>query len=247
MSVRKVPPNYLVGTGRYAFKRELPLANPHFSVDFESFIERDFLILADFDRDVAHVDGQPVKLFWRDERGRTHDYTPDFLVTFLPSGKQFPPYQPSKMKPWLVETKDAQTLREKWSELRPRFRAATQYAHRQGWTFHLLTERRVRTVRLDNARLLLPTMGGEPAGNADLSQNLLLQTLTNHGGLSARNLLDAACTDPAERTRLLPQLWSLVAWRIIGTNLDLPLSMNSPLWLPEHAPRQSKRLYCPCL
>ena len=247
MSIRKIPPNYLVGTGRYAFKRRLPLADPHFSVDFESPIERDFLTLADFDRDVALVDGQPVRISWSDERGRTRHYTPDFLVTFLPPDEQFSPCQPAKMKPWLVETKDTQTLREKWREFRPRFRAAAQYARLQGWTFHLVTERRVRTTRLDNAKLLLPVMGSEPPKQGEPCRNALLQTLADRGGISAQNLLDAVCADSVERGRLLPQLWNLVAWRIIGTDLDLPLSMNSFLWLPEHAPRRGARLYCPCL
>ena len=230
MPVRKIPPNALYFTGRQALKRL------KHSVAFESFLERDFLTLLDFDRDVAAVEEQPVRIDWQDAKGRSHRYTPDFLVTFLPSRDQLPAWQRSKRKPWLVEVKPEAVLKEDWSKLRPKFRAAIRFAREKGWTFHIMTERRIRTVRLDNARFLLPAMM-LPYNKQRCEA--LLKVLENCGELTAAQLLAATCQDPINQAMSLSMLWSLVAWRNIGADLSRPLNMNTLLWLPEYMPRMA--------
>jgi hypothetical protein len=49
-------------------------------VGFESWLERDHLMLMDFDQAVRAVSSQPFWLHWRDERGRARRHAPDFFA-----------------------------------------------------------------------------------------------------------------------------------------------------------------------
>jgi len=47
---------------------------------FESSLERDFLLLLDFDPEVVLYEEQPVTINYHDDQGRRRRYTPDVLV-----------------------------------------------------------------------------------------------------------------------------------------------------------------------
>jgi hypothetical protein len=49
---------------------------------FESSLERDFLLLLDFNPDVEFFEEQPVKIVYHDAKGRRRTYTPDVLVRY---------------------------------------------------------------------------------------------------------------------------------------------------------------------
>lgn len=49
-------------------------------VGFESWLERDHLMLMDFDPGVRAVSSQPFWLRWRDERGKVRRHVPDFFL-----------------------------------------------------------------------------------------------------------------------------------------------------------------------
>jgi hypothetical protein len=49
-------------------------------VGFESWLERDHLMLMDFDPDVVAVSSQPFWLRWSDEKGRSRRHAPDFFA-----------------------------------------------------------------------------------------------------------------------------------------------------------------------
>ena len=49
-------------------------------VGFESWLERDHLMLMDFDPDVLAVSSQPFWLRWRDSEGRSRRHAPDFFA-----------------------------------------------------------------------------------------------------------------------------------------------------------------------
>ena len=64
MPVRKVPKNYRSLTGLVPHTRTSSMTA------FESSLERDFLLLLDFDPEVAFYDEQPVTLVSQDAQGR---------------------------------------------------------------------------------------------------------------------------------------------------------------------------------
>ena len=81
---------------------------------FESTLERDFLLLLDFDPDVEFFEEQPVKIIYHDAHGQRRTYTPDVLVRYRPHR-----FQARHTKPVLCEVKYRDDLRQHWVEYRP--------------------------------------------------------------------------------------------------------------------------------
>src|SRR2546426_7711862 len=145
MPVRIVPKNYRNLTGLVANSRTQSMSA------FESTLERDFLLLLDFDPDVEGYEEQPVTITYHDETGRRRTYTPDILVRYRTEHLEV-----RRSKPHLCEVKYRDDLRQHWTVYRPKFRAAQRYARQQGWRFRLVTEQHVRTPYLDNVKFLGP-------------------------------------------------------------------------------------------
>jgi len=190
---------------------------------FESSLERDFLLLLDFDPDVEFFEEQPVKIIYHDAKGRRRTYTPDVLVRYRTA-----PPQARHTKPLLCEVKYRDDLRQHWVEYRPKFRAAQRYARQQDWRFHVVTERHVRTPYLENVKFLR-SYRTLPVNDSYRTQ--LLSTLATLEATNPASLLAAVCQDRWQQAQLLPILWQLVATRQIGTDLEQQLTMQSCLWL----------------
>ncbi|MDX7776589.1 MULTISPECIES: TnsA endonuclease N-terminal domain-containing protein [Aeromonas] len=212
MPVRSIPKNYRNVTGVAAHSKAVG------KVMFESTLERDFLSLLEFDREVESFEVQPVRLNWQDDRERVRSYTPDVLVC----------YRNGSRRPVLWEVKYRDDLRANWLEYRPKFRAAARYARGRGWRFRLVTEREIRGVRLDNARFLLPVLRRGCPDDGDVSS--VLDGLRGSGSSTPAILLASLSPDTTERARLLPVLWYLVATGRVGTDLGEKLTMASRIW-----------------
>lgn len=212
MPVRKIPKSYQNVTGIAAHSKADGPAG------FESTLERDFLTLLEFDTKIDRFEVQPVTLDWIDSAGKPHQYTPDVLATVLGRRRQ-------KM---LYEVKYRAELREKWPELRPKFRAAIRFARVQGWLFKIMTEVEIRTPYLDNAKFLLPFQRQGPVEEAHMT--LLSERLDALRHTTPAELLAASFQDPWNQARLLPTLWYLISTRQIGINLSAKLTMASPIW-----------------
>lgn len=219
MPVRTIPKNYRSLTGL------VPNSRTQSMTAFESSLERDFLLLLDFDPDVEWYEEQPVKITYPDVRGRRRTYTPDVLIRYRPER-----VKKGRSKPDLCEVKYRDDLRQLWSEYRPKFRAAQRYARQQGWRFRLITERQVRTPYLENVKFL-QSYRTLPVNDAYRTQ--LLSTLATLEATDPASLLAAVFEDRWQQAQLLPMLWQLVATRQIGTDLEQPLTMQSGLWLQK--------------
>jgi hypothetical protein len=219
MPVRTVPKNSRSLTGL------VPNTRTQLMTAFESSLERDFLLLLDFDPDVEFFEEQPVKIVYHDANGRRRTYTPDVLVRYRTDR-----LQARYTKPLLCEVKYRDDLRQHWAEYRPKFRAAQRYARQQGWRSRLVTERRVRTPYLENVKFLRPY---RTLPVNDSYRTHLLSTLASVEATDPASLLAAVCQDRWQQAQLLPMLWQLVATRQIATALDQPLTMQSRLWLPK--------------
>jgi len=217
MPARKIPKNYRNVTGIAAAGKAEGAAG------FESTLERDFLTLLEFSPDVERFEVQPVTLSWHDGTGERR-YTPDALVHFRRTERTTPAVI-------LYEVKYRAELREKWEELRPKFRAAIRFARAQGWRFKLISEREIRTTYLDNARFLLPYVRQGPPPVADM--DLLDAMLRGRREANVEQLLQVACQDQWNRARLLPAAWYLVGTFHFGADLHSPLTMHSLLWIRQ--------------
>jgi len=180
------------------------------------------MLLAEFDSDVLSYEEQPVRIDYLSTDGQARHYTPDILVTYRQTSTST-----TLKPPLLVEIKYRHDLFENWRELKPKFRAARRYAKEQGWIFKIITEVEIRTPYLMNVKFLrqFRRRSINPA-DADL----LLRKVSDLQSTDPERLLSVLCPEACDRAQLLPALWQLIARRAIGTDLNQPLTMQSPIW-----------------
>lgn len=176
----------------------------------ESPLERDFVILTLFDPDVVEVEEQPVRVPLPGGRGRAAYYVPDFLVRRRMGGTS------------LVEVKPSQVLAAEGANLEPKFAAARGYAAGRRWSFEVWTEREIRTVRLDNAKFLLPYRSRA----TDPGLCLAVMRAVAVGAESVAGVV-AKAEGERERGRWLACLWHLLATGRLATDLGCALDMDS--------------------
>lgn len=186
---------------------------------FESSLERDWLICLDFDPDVELILEQPFTLHYEVE-GAALRYTPDVLVRYRERN--------GHAAVVVFEVKPRDELRSEFSKYRERFRQMMRHCREQGWRFKIVTEREIRSPYLSNAKFLrnyrnLPSQ--------TLYREQLLYSIRALGPTTPQALLAMAYLHEEKRMAALPELWRMVARREITAELDLPLTMNSTIWL----------------
>lgn len=203
--------------------RRIPLSRrPHIigfqplatgTVEHESALERDFVVLTSFLDPAASIISQPITLKFQDG-ARLRRYTPDFLV------------RRTLGKPRLIEVKYREDLRLQWDRLQPAFAAARSWAREQGALFHIATERKIRGPRLDNAKRLLPLrhapMDAEVAA-------LLLNTVRESEVPTFGSVLSSATVG---RRVGLSTLWMLISRQALRVDLSAPITLGTRLSLP---------------
>lgn len=212
---RRIGPGRRSNTGRAVVHGE--------SVPFESTLERDLLLILDFDPAVARVRAQPLRIHWADRAGRRRRYTPDFLVEHRAA------------PPLLCEVKHRADFWAEWPAAKPRYRAARLHARRHGMRFSVLTEVEIRGPYLDNVAFLRPYAG---RSRDRAAEEALLHTLAALGEATPQALLAAAYAADENRWAAIPSLWRLVAARAVEADLSVPLTMRSPL---RPAPAEGRR------
>ena len=130
-SGRRVPRNATRVTG------VLPVTKGIGDVEFESGLEEDFLTVLGFSHLVVWLKTQPCTIQWRDAEGHRRRFTPDVLACVAKAGW----WQGTQEV--LFEVKPHSVLKRQWSELRPRFKAATAYARERGWVFKIVTDQQL--------------------------------------------------------------------------------------------------------
>lgn len=217
--VRKIGPTRRSISGVYAFRGETP-------IPFESTLERDFLIKAEFALSVADVVAQPVAIPFVGSNGQTYTYTPDFLVYYRLGQKGFEDYP----HPLLVEVKPKTVWKRNRQDWKRKWRAAFRYAKDQGWDFRIFDESRIRDQAMENIRFLerYKRMVFPEAESAWLLDSL---HATNgapfHLAITRHFIGD-------ERAVGISHLWHLVAMRRLDCDISSPLGDFTELWIPTH-------------
>lgn len=212
MPVRKIPKNYRNITGVASRGKSIGKAM------FESGLERDFITLLEFNREVESFEVQPISIEWIDGNGKNRSYTPDTLAFYTSNSK----------KPTLFEVKYRSELKSDWQQLKPKFKAALAYARHRGWAFKIMTEKEIRTPQLENAKFLLPFVNRGPQVEDDM--DMLAESLRQIQKTTPTLLLNKIYQDEWNKAKLLPTLWYLVGTHQIGANLNQKLTMASEIW-----------------
>jgi len=226
MPARQITPRHRYLSGRVATKK---VSSPQ---AFESLLEQDFLLLLEFDRGIYRFASQPITIRWKDGSCQ-HRYTPDVLVEYTPAMVDHYPY----LKPTLFEVKPERILKQEWSTLKPKFKAAIHWCREYECRFRIVTERYIRTPYLSNIKFLMQ-FSKERFRFVDhytqgKDQEVLRAVLFDLGRTTPQQLLDAVTLDNKRQAELLPYIWHLVRCNAIGVDLQQPLTMRSPIWSLE--------------
>jgi hypothetical protein len=216
MPVRKIPKNYLFVTGGYSSRKNKDID------DFESLLEKDFLLLLDFDDDVESFEVQPVRI---PVAGVPRGYVPDVLVKYRPDSQTG-----AVRKPTLVEVKTTEDLARNAEKYAPKFAAARQYAEEKGWDFTTMDQNAIRTPRLGNLKFLREYRNVTPSA-ADI-QTVLGAMADADGKTTSQSLLQALTSTDDDKLYWLPIIWSMLLTRHLATDLDQPFTNDVPLCLP---------------
>lgn len=184
-------------------------------IDFESLLERDFLVLTRFRYPTAKIEEQPLRVPYTTVRGRKSHYTPDFLVEYDRGPAE------------LVEVKPAKMLVENKEEFQDRFSAATEFAAAKGWQFVIRSEIDIRVPMLRNAHFLIHYRTLKP--KPELCARLLRTIRTGPAPVS--EVISSAIREGSERYTAIPQVWHLVATGILDADLNAPLNQASLVWM----------------
>lgn len=216
MAVRKIPKNYLFVTGGYSSRKNEEMDA------FESLLEKDYLLLLDFDDGVEAFEVQPVRI---PIAGIPKGYVPDVLVKYRPD-----PQTGMVRKPALVEVKHSDDLARNAEKYAPKFAAAHQYAEERDWEFITMDQNDIRTPRLANLKFLREYRNVIPSVT-DI-QTVLKYMAGAVGEASSESLLDTLAPTDDNKLYWLPIIWSMVLTRHLATDLDQPFKNDVPLWQP---------------
>lgn len=214
-AVRKIPKNHLCVTGSFASRKNGLMGS------FESLLEKEYMLLLDFDEDVDSFEEQPVTI---EIPGVPRGYTPDVLVHFrvnVVTGRV--------RAPLLTEIKHFEDLKKNAEKYAPKFAAAEHYATEHGWQFHITTEKEIRTVRLANLKFLREYRNINPEAESCLRVFKLIEEVD--GGASLPSLLTRLSAND-EQLYWLPIIWNLLLTRRLTTNLDAAINSDSIFNLP---------------
>lgn len=212
MGVRRIPPSHQSITGLF------PSRKNGRSIPFESGLERDLCYQLEFDDAVKSYESQPVAITYVRPSGRKCRGYPDFLVEF---------HRETNRPDEIRDVKPRSQLRRKWSQLKPRLKAACRYARAQGKLYRLESEVEICDAFLPQWKFLYRYLC-EPPDAAVARQ--FLSAINHTAEWTPQRLLQECFTAPVDRATALPTLWHLIASREIGAHLDRTLTMTGKVW-----------------
>ena len=205
--VRRRRGSYLGATGKY------PSPQNRHCLFFESFRERDLMVLLAFDPTVDVVEDHPLTIEYS-EAGRSRSYTPDLLVQFKPSAAR---------QSLLIEVKTEAQLQRNAKKFNPGFAAARSHCKAHKMQFRVITEQSLPHPRVRNLRFLFPYR----LETADPALELRLRTLGSDGPKPIRHYAEVLQQEGYEQGNVISAIWRLAALQIVEVDLDAPLSLNS--------------------
>jgi len=219
MPVRKIPKNYLSVTGVFSSAKNGK------SLGYESLLERDLMILLEFDNTVERFEEQPVKIPVVVNGKKVKPYTPDILIHYRPLSSGETP------RPVLGEVKDTNDLKKNKAKFASRFDAASLYADERGWDWRKFTEKDIRSDYLENLKFLREYHSAEP--DAALLNEVIFYLKNSRGSVPLESLLQGLCQTVDRQLHIVPAIWHLLVTKHIVANLKKPLDMNTKLSLSK--------------
>ncbi len=212
MAVRRLKKSHQNVTGRF-FSVVL---NRH--VQFDSLLERDFILLLDMHPVIRWFAEQPLKIPFSDGSAGQF-YVPDFLIEF--HGGSF--MGRNVDRPWIVEMKYCSDLITNWRKIRPKIRAGFREASRRASQFRIVTETRILSAGLENARFLRRHLNSAISSQA---MDDIVRFVRAAGQMRISDLT-------LEPTLKPHAVWSAIAKKLLTFNFDQRLGPETVVWVRE--------------
>jgi hypothetical protein len=218
MPARKIPLNYRNITGFVQSDKSDDYTY------FESSLERDALLLAEYDKSIVSFKTQPKRFYFELEGKRRH-YTPDIFVTYNNGLNLF------------VEVKYRRDLYENWRELKPKFKAVIHsLRHESNTRFKIWTELEIRTPYLKNVTFLLPY---KKRPVEDYQVQTIHKILNRMDSLTPKELISLCSGNLITQAEFLNSLWYCIANDLVKIDLFREMTMDSPIWIDHSSLIQS--------
>lgn len=187
---------------------------------FESLLERDYMLLLEFDDTVEKFEEQPVKIPFK--KG-VKPYVPDLLVHYSKSKKRH--------NPDLVEVKHTRDLEKNKEKYIPKHEQARQFAKSRNWDFKVVTEIEIRAEKLKTIKFLREYLHIEPDGN-DVKK--ILKAFDDISGpIELDHLLESICASDTEKLYTIPTIWHLVVTGRLEIDFDQPITDKTLIFFPK--------------
>jgi hypothetical protein len=190
------------GKGLQSFAGWWYFATTATHVGFESWLERDHLVLLDFDPDVVAVSSQPFWLRWRDEKDRSRRHAPDFFARRADGTAVVIDVRPDDRVP----ARDAET-----------FAVTAQACETAGWEYRRAGD--LDPVLVANVRWL----------SRYRHQRCLVPGITEVllGAFAGGRGLFEGAELAGDRLRVLPVLFHLMWQQRLAADLTVPLGVST--------------------
>lgn len=213
------------GQGKFSRRRgelkESIFSNIQVQADhLKTSLERDFCCLLDFERNVSGHFYKAVSVEYVYE-GMKQVYTPEFCIRYTPE---------ENPRIVLAAVIFRDELRSNWQALKPKFKAAKQYAQQRGWGFKIYTEDEIELgAYLYNVKFLL--FYRKNANLPNIAYRRIILSIMEAVKISTpAEVILLAFRDQDRRAELIPTLWHMVATGLVGCNLLEDLTMSSEIW-----------------
>lgn len=212
MPARKIPLNYRNITGYIQSDKSSDYTH------FESSLERDALILAEFDENVLSFKAQPRRFDYELE-GKQRHYTPDIFISYKDGSNLY------------VEVKYRSDLKKNWQTLKPKFKTAIHALRSEPKArFKIWTEVEIRTPYLKNVSFLLPY---KKRIVDEYQVKTIYKILSRANSLTPKDLLPLCSKDMLTQAEFINSLWHCVANGTVKIDIFSPMMMDSPIWIEQ--------------
>jgi len=215
MPARKIPLNYRNITGYVQSDKGGDYTY------FESGLERDALILAEYDKNILSFETQPKKFSYK-FGDKNRSYTPDIFITYKDGSSLF------------VEVKYRADLHKDWAILKPKFKAVVHCLRAEEYErtrFKIWTEVEIRTVYLKNVTFLLPYRK-RPV--EEYQVKTILKILSRMDAMIINELLPLCSKDLTIQAEFINSLWYCISNDLVKVDLFRKMTMDSLIWVERH-------------
>lgn len=190
---------------------------------FESTLEMDFIYLLEFDPLVKTYSEQPLFIKYKNGKGRSTRYYPDFQVNFTNEGtikKGFPTC--------IYEVKYEEELERKKNKLKPKFDQGIAFTKLQNWGFEVITEKSIKGQHLINCKFLSQYQDENKIEPLALS---LIRRKKPPREFFPRDYISTASDDPVFNLQVLAALWHFVSVGYFDLSMNESITVDTKLTL----------------